>query len=115
MFSGTFLVAKGDQVLLTMAAGEASKAFHVPNNIDTKFNLGSMNKMFTSTAVVQLAEKGKLSLDDPIGKYIDESWLPKDVTSKITVRHLLTHSSGLGSYFNDTYERSSPGLFRRPH
>ena len=113
MFSGTLLVAKGEDVLLTIAAGEASKAFHVPNNIDTKFNLGSMNKMFTSTAVVQLAEKGKLSLDDPIGKYIDESWLPKDVTSKITVRHLLTHSSGLGSYFNDTYDRSSRALFRK--
>jgi CubicO group peptidase (beta-lactamase class C family) len=113
MFSGTLLVARSDKVLLTMAAGEASKAFHVPNNIDTKFNLGSMNKMFTSTAVVQLAEKGKLSLDDPIGKYIDESWLPKDVTDKITVRHLLTHSSGLGSYFNETYMKSSRALFRK--
>jgi CubicO group peptidase (beta-lactamase class C family) len=113
LFSGTLLVAKGDKVLLTMAAGEASKAFHVPNIIDTKFNLGSMNKMFTSTAVVQLAEKGKLSLDDPISKYIDESWLPKDVTDKITVRHLLTHSSGLGSYFNETYFKSSRALFRK--
>jgi len=113
MFSGTLLVAKGKDVLLTMAAGEASKAFHVPNNIDTKFNLGSMNKMFTSTAVVQLAEKGKLSLDDPISKYIDESWLPKEVTDKITIRHLLTHSSGLGSYFNDTYDKSSRALFRK--
>jgi CubicO group peptidase (beta-lactamase class C family) len=113
LFSGTLLIAKGDQVLLTLAAGEASKAFHVPNNIDTKFNLGSMNKMFTSTAVVQLAEKGKLSLDDPISRYIDESWLPKDVTDKITVRHLLTHSSGLGSYFNETYQKSSRALFRK--
>jgi CubicO group peptidase (beta-lactamase class C family) len=113
LFSGTLLVAKGENVLLTLAAGEASKAFHVPNNIDTKFNLGSMNKMFTSTAVVQLAEKGKLSLDDPIGKYVDESWLPKDVTNKITIRHLLTHSSGLGSYFNETYMKSSRALFRK--
>jgi len=113
LFSGTLLVAKGDKVLLTMAAGEASKAFHVPNNIDTKFNLGSMNKMFTSTAVVQLAERGRLSLDDPIGKSIDESWLPKEVTGKITVRHLLTHSSGLGSYFNETYSKSSRALFRK--
>jgi CubicO group peptidase (beta-lactamase class C family) len=113
LFSGTLLIAKGDQILLTMAAGEASKAFHVPNNIDTKFNLGSMNKMFTSTAVVQLAEKGKLSLDDPISKYIDESWLPKEVTDKIMVRHLLTHSSGLGSYFNETYDKSSRALFRK--
>ena len=112
-FSGALLVAKGENVLLTLAAGEASKAFHVPNNIDTKFNLGSMNKMFTSTAVVQLAERGKLSIEDPIGKYIDESWLPRDVTAKITVRHLLTHSSGLGSYFNRTYIESSRALFRK--
>jgi len=113
LFSGTLLIAKGDQVLLTMAAGEASKAFHVLNNIDTKFNLGSMNKMFTSTAVVQLAEKGKLSLDDPISRYVDDSWLPKEVTSRITIRHLLTHSSGLGSYFNETYDKSSRALFRK--
>ena len=113
IFSGTLLVAKGDTVLLTMAAGEASKAFHVPNNIDTKFNLGSMNKMFTSTAIVQLIEKGKLSLDDPISRYVDESWLPKEVTSRITIRHLLTHSSGLGSYFNETYDKSSRALFRK--
>ena len=113
MFSGTLLIAKGEEVLLTMAAGEASKAFHVPNNIDTKFNLGSMNKMFTSTAIVRLAEQGKISLDDPISKYVDETWLPKDVTDKITVRHLLTHSSGLGSYFNDTYRKSARALFRR--
>jgi CubicO group peptidase (beta-lactamase class C family) len=113
VFSGTLLIAKGDKVLLTIAAGEASKAFHVLNNIDTKFNLGSMNKMFTSTAIMQLVEKGKLSLDDPIGKYIDESWLPKDVTAKIKIRHLLTHSSGLGSYFNDAYDNSSRALFRK--
>ncbi len=60
LFSGALLIARGDKVLLTMASGEASRAFHVPNNIDTKFNLGSMNKMFTSIAIVQLFEKGKL-------------------------------------------------------
>lgn len=111
--SGTVLVARGADILLTRAAGEASKAYHVPNNIDTKFNLGSMNKMFTATAVARLVEQGKLSFDDPIGKYIDQSWLPKDVTSKITVRHLLTHTSGLGSYFNESYIRSSRELFRK--
>ncbi len=112
-FSGALLVAKGDKVLLTSAGGEASKAFHVPNNVDTKFNLGSMNKMFTSTAIMRLVEQGKLSLDDPISKFLDESWLPKSVTEKITIRHLLTHSSGLGSYFNETYDKSSRALFRK--
>ncbi|HVP90265.1 MAG TPA: serine hydrolase domain-containing protein [Terriglobales bacterium] len=112
-FSGTLLVAKGPAVLLTMAGGEASKSYHVPNNIDTKFNLGSMNKMFTATAVARLVELGRLSFDDPVGKWVDETWLPKEVTDKITVRHLITHTSGLGSYFNETYDRSSRALFRK--
>jgi len=111
--SGSLLVAKGADVLLTAVGGEASKAFHVPNNIDTKFNLGSMNKMFTATAVARLVEAGKLSFDDPIGKYVDETWLPKTYTDKITVRHLITHTSGLGSYFNDAYMKSSRELFRK--
>jgi len=111
--SGTLLVARGAEVLLTDVAGEASKAFHVPNNIDTKFNLGSMNKMFTATAVARLVEAGRLSFDDPISKWVDETWLPKTVTDKITVRHLITHTSGLGSYFNDVYDKSSRALFRK--
>jgi len=112
-YSGTVLVAKGSNILLTDFAGEASKAFHVPNNIDTKFNLGSMNKMFTSVAVARLVEAGKLAFGDPIGKWVDETWLPKEVTSKITVRHLITHTSGLGSYFNEAYQKSSRALFRK--
>jgi CubicO group peptidase (beta-lactamase class C family) len=112
-YSGTLLVAKGNDVLLTAAGGEADKSFHAPNTIDTKFNLGSMNKMFTATAVARLVEAGKLSFDDPISRWVDESWLPKDVTAKITVRHLITHASGLGSYFNETYMKSSRDLFRK--
>jgi len=112
-FSGALLIASGEKILFTAVGGEASKAFHVPNNIDTKFNLGSMNKMFTSTAIVRLEEQGKLSFSDTISKYVDVSWLPKEVTDKITVHHLLTHSSGLGSYFNETYNKSSRELFRQ--
>ena len=113
IFSGTLLIAKGDEVLLTKVGGEASKSYHVPNNIDTKFNLGSMNKMFTATSIVQLAEKGLLNFQDPISKYVDESWLPKNITDKVTIHHLLTHTSGLGSYFNETYWKSSRELFRK--
>lgn len=112
IFSGTLLVAMGDKVLFTMAGGEASKRFHVPNNIDTKFNLGSMNKMFTATSIMQLVEKGKLSLDDPVSRYVDESWLNKDITSKITIHHLLCHTSGLGSYFNVAFIRGSRAIYR---
>ena len=112
IFSGTVLIARGEELLLEYACGEASKRFHVPNNMDTKFNLGSMNKMFTATAIAQLVEKGLLSYQDPISKYVDESWLPKEITSKITIHHLLTHTSGLGSYFNETYSKGSRELYR---
>jgi len=113
VFSGTVLIARGDRILFSFACGEASKRFHVPINIDTKFNLGSMNKMFTSLAVVQLVEDSRLSLDDTLDKFLDETWLPKEITTKITIHHLLTHTAGLGSYFNRTYDQSSRQLFRR--
>lgn len=111
-FSGTVILAKGDKVLYEAAHGLASKRFDVPIKIDTKFNLGSMNKMFTGVAVLQLAERGKLKLDDPISKYVDEEWLPKEITDKVRVEHLLTHTSGLGSYFNQQYMESSKLRFR---
>lgn len=111
-FSGTVLVARGEEVLFTRACGEASKRFHVANRLDTKFNLGSMNKMFTSVAILQLVEKGKIKLEGPISKYVDESWLPRSITDKVTVHHLLSHTSGLGSYFNDTYWNGSRELYR---
>lgn len=111
-FSGAVLVAQGDEVLLSMAAGEADRGLHVKNDVETRFNLGSMNKMFTSVAIAQLVEQQKVGLDEPIVKWVDESWLPRAITEKVTVRHLLTHTSGLGSYFNETFERSSRALFR---
>lgn len=112
IFSGTVLLAKGRDVLFSDAGGEASKRFHVPNNINTKFNLGSMNKMFTSLCIMKLVEEGRLSLDDRLNAFLDESWLPKKVSSIITIHHLLSHTSGLGSYFNEEYDRSSRNLFR---
>jgi CubicO group peptidase (beta-lactamase class C family) len=71
-----------------------------------------MNKMFTGVAVMQLVEKGKLALEDPIGKYLDDSWCSQDILDKVQVRHLLTHTSGLGSYFNETFDQASRARFR---
>lgn len=113
VFSGTFLLAKDGRILAKGAVGQASKRFDVPNRIDTKFNLGSMNKMFTAVAVVQLVEKGKLALDDPISKHLDAEWLPAVDKDKVRIAHLLTHTSGLGSYFNQRYMESSRQLFRQ--
>ncbi|MGB2988218.1 MAG: serine hydrolase domain-containing protein [Phycisphaerae bacterium] len=111
-FSGTVLLAKDGKVLFKKAYGPASKRFNVPNKIDTKFNLGSMNKMFTGVAVAQLVQQGKLSLGDPLSKFVSTDWLPREITDKIKIKHLLTHTSGLGSYFNDKFMESSRLLFR---
>ncbi len=106
-FSGTVLFAKDADVIFAGAYGLASKRFRVPNNVQTKLNLGSMNKMFTSLAIMQLVEQGQINLDDPISKYLDESWLLQTISNKIQVQHLLSHSSGLGSYFSELFFNSS--------
>lgn len=111
-FSGAVLVARGGRSVFERAYGEASKSYGVPNAVDTKFNLGSMNKMFTAVAVAQLVERGVLSWDEPIGKWLDADWVRPEVGEKATIRHLLTHTSGLGSFFNEEFMRSSRGLYR---
>lgn len=99
LFSGTVLLAQEERVLYQSAFGEASKRFSVANSVDTKFNLGSIDKMFTSVAIMQLVDAGKVSLTDKLTDIIDDSWLNKEISDKIEIQHLLTHSSGLGSNF----------------
>ena len=110
-FSGSVLLAKDGKVLYSAAFGSANKDFNAPNTIDTKFNLGSMNKMFTSVVIAQLVEQGKLSYDDPLSKFLPD--FPSAAAArKVTIRHLLTHTSGLGSYFNDEFFSSSRDRYR---
>lgn len=111
-FSGTVLFAKDGKVLLTRAVGIANRDFDVPVTLDTKFNLGSMNKMLTAVACLQLVEQGQLSLDDPISKHLGDDWLPQVDKGKVTLRHLLTHTSGLDSFFTEEWNRSSRALYR---
>jgi len=112
-FSGSVLLAKGEDVLVQSAYGLASKRFNVPNNVQTKFNLGSMNKMFTSIGTMQLVESGKLTLTDKLSNFVDESWLPKEFSQKVEIQHLLNHTSGLGNYFNKTYMNTSKNNYRK--
>jgi CubicO group peptidase (beta-lactamase class C family) len=62
---------------------------------------------------MQLVEQGKLSLEDPLSRWLSEDWLPREILDRVRVEHLLTHTSGLGSYFNDLFDRSSRELYRR--
>ncbi|MGB7062332.1 MAG: serine hydrolase domain-containing protein [Candidatus Zixiibacteriota bacterium] len=102
-FSGTVLMAKDGKPFYTRVEGLASKRFNVPNKLDTKFNLGSMNKMFTGVAIMQLVEQGKVSLNDLVGKYLPD--LPRpEIAEKVTIHHLLTHTSGMQDYWDEVYD-----------
>jgi len=111
VFSGSVLLAKDGKVIFAGAYGEANKDFRAPNRLDTKFNLGSMNKMFTAVAVAQLAEQGKLSFEDPLSKFVPDFPGP-EAAQKIKLKHLLTHTSGLGSFFNETFDQTSRARLR---
>jgi CubicO group peptidase (beta-lactamase class C family) len=98
-FSGVVLVSKGERVVFQGAYGMAEKSFGVANRTDTKFNLGSMNKMFTSVAIAQLVEAGKLSFQDTLAKVLPD-YPNRQVAEKVTVHQLLTHTAGFGDFFD---------------
>ncbi|XEC92952.1 serine hydrolase domain-containing protein [Paenibacillus tarimensis] len=100
LFSGAILVARHGEVLFKAAYGMASKGYAVNNGTDTKFNLGSMNKMFTAVTIAHLAEQGIVNVEEVVGKYLPD--FPSRL-SQITVHQLLTHTSGMGTYWNDKY------------
>lgn len=106
VFSGSILLARNGEVLYKGAFGVANKDFNAQNRIDTKFNLGSMNKMFTAVSIAQLVERGKMSFDDPLAKFIPD-FPNAEAAKKIRIKHLLSHTSGLGGYFSQRYVNMS--------
>jgi CubicO group peptidase (beta-lactamase class C family) len=94
-FSGAVLVARDGKVVLAKGYGMANYEWDVPNTPSTRFRLGSITKQFTSMAIMQLVEKGLLSVDDPITRRLPD--YPK-TGDRITIHHLLTHTSGIPSY-----------------
>jgi D-alanyl-D-alanine carboxypeptidase len=103
-FSGTALVARNGKPVFTAAYGMADRDKKIANQLGTQFRIGSMNKMFTATAVLQLVQAGKINLTDPLGKYLPD-YPNKDVASKVTVHHLLTHTGGTGDFFGPEFDK----------
>ncbi len=104
-FSGTVLIAKDGIPFYKRVYGEACKRYNIPNKLDTKFNLGSMNKMFTGAAIMQLVEQGKISLDDKVGMHLPN--IPNaEIARKVTIHHLLTHTSGMQDYWDEMFDTS---------
>lgn len=102
-FNGAALVAENGTVVYEGAFGMANMEWKIPNTPDTKFRLGSITKQFTAMLALQLVEQGKLKLDGKITDYLPD--YRKDVGEKVTIHHLLTHTSGIPSY------TSQPGFF----
>jgi CubicO group peptidase (beta-lactamase class C family) len=96
LFSGSVLFAKNGKILYSAAFGYANRDHMVPNTLDTRFNIGSIGKAFTAVLIMQLAQEGKLSLDDPLSIHLPE--YPYEEKERILIRHLLNHTSGLGDY-----------------
>jgi CubicO group peptidase (beta-lactamase class C family) len=94
-FMGTALVARGSQVLFSKGYGSADLEWDVPNSPNTKFRLGSVTKQFTAASILLLEERGKLSVNDPVKKYLPDAPAAWD---KITIYNLLTHTSGIPSF-----------------
>ena len=95
-FNGAVLIAKNGEILLSEAFGTANFTFNITHTIDTKFRIGSLTKGFTSTAILQLEERGLLSVEDSITKYIEEI----SYGEKVTIHHLLNHTSGISNFTN---------------
>jgi D-alanyl-D-alanine carboxypeptidase len=109
-FSGSILVARDAEVLWQYAAGLADREADIPNRVDTQYNLGSMNKMFTAIAILQMLEQGKLSLDDTIAEHLPDYPNP-EVASQVTIHQLLMHTSGLGDTFTEEFG-TNPNQYR---
>jgi CubicO group peptidase (beta-lactamase class C family) len=102
-FSGDVLVASHGKPFFTEAYGLADREHKTSNTLDTRFRIGSMNKMFTAVATLQLVQQGKLSLDDPLGKFLPD-YPNKEVAAKVTIQHLLTHTGGTGDFFGPEFD-----------
>ena len=103
-FSGVLLIAKKGQVILSKGYGYADRKRKIICTNKTVVDIGSLTKQFTAAAILKLEMMGKLSVEDPVGKYFSN--LPAD-KKNITLHHLLTHSAGLPGAFGDDYAEYS--------
>jgi D-alanyl-D-alanine carboxypeptidase len=99
----TVVVVKDGRVIFRKGYGMANLELKTPMQPDMVFEIGSLTKQFTSTAILMLVEQGKLSLDDDLHKYLPDY---PDKGAKISIENLLTHTSGIKSYTGDLKWRS---------
>lgn len=110
-FSGVVMIAKGGKPILEKAYGNANAETKTANRPDTKFNLGSINKMFTRISIGQLVRAGKLSFSDKLIKLLPD-YPNREIAEKITIGQIVTMKSGLGDFFNDKFMAADKSKIR---
>jgi D-alanyl-D-alanine carboxypeptidase len=109
-FAGTVLVARDGSALYQRAYGEANRESHTANAATTRFNLGSINKIFTKTAIGQLVAQGRLLRTDTIAKLLPD--YPNAQAKPATVDQLLEHQAGIADFFGPAFEAAPKAGFR---
>ena len=99
-FRGNILIIKNDNILFEYSNGYSDLANKIPNTFDTRFATASMGKTFVAVGILQLVEQGKLKFNDTLGKLLDFDL--KRIDPDVTVEQLLTHTSGVPDYFDET-------------
>ena len=110
-FNGAVLIAEHDRILFQQAYGYTDENKEVPNTVDTTFEIASMGKMFTAVSIMQLQERGLLQLDNTIGEILP-NYPNKDAREKITIKQLLSHTSGLGDFFSKEFFEKPEGAIQ---
>ncbi|GEN54885.1 serine hydrolase domain-containing protein [Halobacillus faecis] len=99
-FSGSVIVTQGEDLVYSKGFGFRNLAESLPNQMDTRFGIASGSKLFTAVAIAQLVEQNPFSYDTPVHQLLDQS--PACIDERVTIHHLLTHTSGIPDYFDES-------------
>src|SRR5438132_6017916 len=108
-FAGAVMVSKHGKPIFSQAYGFSDREKKTPNELNTRFRIGSMNKMFTAVSVLQLVQNGKIKLTASLGEYLPD-YPNKDVATKVTIHHLLTHTGGTNDFFGPEFDAHRMGI-----
>ncbi len=102
-FAGVLAVGRDGRVRMSASWGDADRTQNMKHTPKTRFRIGSMYKMFTAVAILQLVEQGRVDLDAPLVRYVPD--YPETLLAEqVKIRHLLTHTGGTGDIFTDAYQ-----------
>jgi CubicO group peptidase (beta-lactamase class C family) len=110
LFSGTVLVAKDGKVIYAKGFGKANKEYGIPNMLETKFNISSIQKTFVAALIMKLCQEGVISLDDAITTYFPEC--PWKSADQIHIKNLLNHTTGLADYRDNNEYRANMNTYK---